>query len=272
VRIHVLSDLHLEFGSPPPPAVDADVVVLAGDIARGTDGVQWASEWSDGRPVLYVAGNHEFYGRQLATLISELRAAAAGTSVHVLENDELEIEGVRFLGCTLWSDFDYGGPNERAASMAVCARVVRDYRLILDRGGTQPITPPDTRAVHLTSREWLERRTEQRRDGPTVVISHHAPLVFERPRDRALRALAGAFASDLGGLIDAGHENLWIFGHTHRAADIDVGGTRVISNPRGYPHEPVAAFDPAMTVELSSAPDGPGDRAGARAIRTVEPR
>jgi len=179
---------------------------------------------------------------------------------------------VRFLGCTLWSDFDYGGPEERTASMAVCARVVRDYRLILDPSGTQPIKPADTRAAHLTSREWLERATEQQGDGPTVVITHHAPLAFERPRERALRALAGAFTSDLSGLIGAGREDLWIFGHTHRPADLQLRGTRVISNPRGYPHEPLAAFDPALIVELSPVPDRREESAGARATRTVEPR
>jgi predicted phosphodiesterase len=271
VRIHVLSDLHLEFGAPPPPVADADVIVLAGDIARGTAGVRWASDWCDGRPVLYVAGNHEFYGHPLSGLIGELRAAADGTSVHVLENEELAIGGVRFLGCTLWSDFDYGGPRQRAASMALCERVVRDYRLIRDHTGTRPITAADTRAAHLTSRRWLNERTKASSGGTTVVITHHAPIVLERPRARALRALAGAFTSDLGDLIGGAREAVWIFGHTHRAVDLERHGTRVISNARGYPHDPVAGYDPALVVELNSD-DEVADYPPARASTTVEPR
>ena len=250
VRLHVLSDLHLEFGSPAPPAADADVVVLAGDIARGTAGVQWASEWAAGRPVLFVAGNHEFYGSSLTGVIAALRSAAAGSSVHFLEDRELEIDGVRFLGCTLWSDFDCDGLERRAESMALCERVVRDYHLIFDEVNGASLTPADTRARHLASRRWLTGRLGRHFDGPTVVITHHAPLILRRLPLAAMRALAGAFTSDLSELIGAEHEALWIFGHTHRAADLERDGARVLSNPRGYPHEPVEAFDPALVVEL----------------------
>jgi predicted phosphodiesterase len=254
MRLHILSDLHLERrGSMPlgPPAPEADVTILSGDIARGVDGVRWARERGGGRPVLYVAGNHEFYGHSLPGLVCELRAEAAGSSVQVLEDDAVVLGGVRFLGCTLWSDFELGGIEERERSMALGARLVNDYAHIQwDGDGGRGLTPQDTRAVHTSSREWLSRQLGQAHDGPTVVITHHAPLVRGRPEKSLWRAVAGSFASDLSHLMGADRAVLWIYGHTHRAADTDVRGTRVLSNPRGYAEKPVREFDPALVIEL----------------------
>jgi predicted phosphohydrolase len=225
-------------------------VLLAGDIDRGTRGVKWAREWAGDLPVLYVAGNHEFYGHSVPRLIEQLRGAAAGSSVRVLENEEATVGGVRFLACTLWSDFDFDGAGQRERSMALCSKVVNDYRLIGFGPEGRRLTPQDTRAIHLASRQWLANRLAQPHEGPTVVITHHAPLIQGRPQARLLRAIAGAFASDLTDLMGAERVALWIYGHTHRAADLVLRGTRVLSNPRGYPNEPVAGFDPAAVIEL----------------------
>jgi predicted phosphohydrolase len=251
VRLYVLSDLHLERQPFTPPPVQADVVVLAGDISIGTRGVEWARDWADGRPVLYVVGNHELYGHSLPALIDELRVAAAGSSVHVLENDEVVVDGVRFLGCTLWSDFDFDGAERRAEAMLFSERVVNDYGQIAIGSEGRALAPADTRRLHLSSRAWLGQRLEQQHAGPTVVVTHHAPLIRSRPSSPVLRALAGAFASDVTDLMDGDRVALWIFGHTHRAADLELRGTRVVSNPRGYPHQPVAEFDPGFVVELA---------------------
>jgi predicted phosphodiesterase len=250
VRLHVLSDLHLEHGSPAPGRVEADVVVLAGDIATGTGGVEWARAWAADRPLVYVSGNHELYGQALPELLEELRRAAAGSSVHVLEHEQRMIGGVRFLGCTLWSDFDYDGPARRALSMRVCERVVNDYKLITFGPQGRALTARDTRNLHLASRRWLTARLADHHDGPTVVVTHHAPLIGTRPQSPELRALAGAFASDLTELIDARQVALWIFGHTHQATDVVIAGARVLSNPYGYPHQRVAGFDPGLVIEL----------------------
>jgi predicted phosphodiesterase len=252
VRLHVLSDLHLEQEPFAPPGVQADLVVLAGDVGRGTSGVEWARGWGDGTPMLYVAGNHEFYGHSFPGLIEELRSVTAGSTLQVLENDETVIEGVRFLGCTLWTDFDFDGPERRAEAMRLCERVVNDYGQIEFEPRGRPLAAADTREAHLASREWLEARLAEPFEGPTVVITHHAPLIRTRPSSPVWRALAGAFASDLTELMGGERVALWIFGHTHRAADLNVRGTRVISNPRGYPHEPVPGFDPGYVVELES--------------------
>ena len=254
MRLHVLSDLHLERQSFVPAGVDADAVVLAGDIATGTRGVDWARSWANGRPVLYIAGNHEFYGHAMPGLIDELRQAAVGSSVHVLENDAVVLDRVRFLGCTLWSDFEFDGRERRAESMRLCERVVNDYEHITFGPGGRTLTPRDTRMFHLSSRRWLAARLTQPHDGATVIITHHAPLIRTRPPVPELRALAGAFASDVTDLMGADRVALWIFGHTHRVADLEVRGTRILSNPRGYPHQPVAGFDPGYVIELREAP------------------
>jgi predicted phosphodiesterase len=253
LRLHVLSDLHLE-GSPfEPPEVEADVTILAGDISTGTRGVDWAKRLSwagGGRPVVYVAGNHEFYGEAFPSLIGDLRTAATGSAVHVLENDEVVLGGVRFLGCTLWSDFLFDGPERRQASMALCGRVVNDYLQIRGAANNGTITPATTLEHHLASRAWLIERLAVPFDGPSVVVTHHAPLIRRRPDRQLLRLVAGAFASDMTALMDPDRVALWIYGHTHQPADLDVGGTRVLSNPRGYVRESIAAFDPGATVEV----------------------
>lgn len=250
MRLHVLSDLHLEREPFTPDPVDADAIVLAGDIAPGTAGIEWIQDRFDGRPVLYVAGNHEFYGNDLPGLTDELRAAASGSTVHVLENDEVVIDGVRFLGCSLWSDFDFAGAENRANSMQICERLVNDYKQIRASEPGRRLLAEDTRAIHLASRAWLAGRLAAPHDGPTVVITHHAPIVRKAPENPLLAAIGGAFASDLTELMGGDGVNLWVFGHIHRTVDTDVYGTRVLSNQRGYPHEPVAGFEPGLVVEV----------------------
>ena len=251
MRLHVLSDLHLEHSPFAIPEVDADVLVLAGDIAPGAAGIEWMRRHLGDRPIVYVAGNHEFYGHDLPGLTGRLRESAVGSQIHVLENDELVIDGVRFLGCSLWSDFDFSGPENRAASMRICERLVNDYRRIQASGRDRPLTAQDTRDLHVASRAWLATSLASRHDGPTVVVTHHAPLIGRAENSNALLdAIGGAFASDLSELMDGEAVDLWIFGHIHRSVDRNVNGTRALSNQRGYPHEPVSGFDPALVVEV----------------------
>ena len=128
LKIHILCDLHVEFGDFVPPVVGADVVVLAGDVHVKNRGLQWIFDQKFEIPVLYVLGNHEFYKEKFPGLIDKFKMGAAGTNVHVLKNDSVEIGGYRFFGCTLWSDMDLLG-DPYVASIAA-ADAMNDYSLI----------------------------------------------------------------------------------------------------------------------------------------------
>src|SRR3954470_22041676 len=128
MKLHVVSDLHAGFGAFDPPETDADVLVLAGDVDVGVRGIELAKAWARGRPVLYVAGNHEFYGEAVPRHVGKMADAAKGSSVELLENREVEIGGVRFLGCTLWTDFELFG--DRARCMAAAQSAMNDFRRI----------------------------------------------------------------------------------------------------------------------------------------------
>jgi len=246
MKLHILSDLHVEFAPFAPPATDADLVVLAGDIHQGVAGIAWARAAFPHQELLYVAGNHEYYRDHWDTLLPELRQAAARHAVHFLEDDELVLGGVRFLGTALWTDFDYFGPARRDQAMMACVDYLTDFRLIGATPDPQAaqicpgipqapglLTPGHVRLRHLRSRAWLEQRLGAPHDGPTVVITHHLPgpgSVAPRYKDDLGNA---GFASHLDHLM--GQAALWVHGHTHDSFDYQAGGTRVVCNPRGYP-------------------------------------
>ncbi|HEY0015401.1 MAG TPA: metallophosphoesterase [Longimicrobium sp.] len=247
MKIHVLSDLHCEFAPFHPPATDADVVVLAGDTCTGTRGIQMAREWFPDRPVMYVAGNHEYYGESTPRLNRKLAEAARGSGIRYLEKGEAVVGGVRFLGCTLWTDFELFG--ERQNSMHAAQAAMNDFRLIRVDPAYYRFRPADARATHAASLSWLVERLDTPFDGPTVIVTHHAPSLRSVDPHFQDHPVTPAYASDLEWLLD-GRAVLWIHGHTHVCVDYEMGGTRVLSNQRGYPEEPAAGFDPARVVEV----------------------
>jgi predicted phosphodiesterase len=250
MKLNVLSDLHLSRGALAIPANDADAVVLAGDIARPKEAIAWASGFA--KPVLYVAGNHEFYGGSIAGTVAELKRLSAGSEIHVLDDDEVIIEGVRFLGTTLWTDFMLFDEGEkRAAAMAEAQRFMRDFSSI--RLGESPFTPEASAALFERHAAWLERKLAEPYAGPTVVITHHAPSrksIHPRFADSLMNA---CFVSDAEHLIDGSRARLWIHGHTHDSFDYTVNGARVLCNPRGYAKDGVnenPLFDVNLSVEV----------------------
>lgn len=248
MRIRILSDLHLEFGPAGLPEVAADVVVLAGDVDKGTRGIDWAIERFAGTPVVYVVGNHEYYGHALPQLTEKLRLAAAGTNVHLLENRSVSIGGITFFGCALWTDFDLHG-NRRLAEIEANVQMT-DYRAIRVSPHYRRLRPADTAAFHLASRRWLERELAAPAAGPRVVVTHHAPSARSLVPGTRHLPVSAAYASHLDALVEASGAGLWVHGHTHNAVDYRIGATRVVSNPRGYPDEGVAEFAPSGIVEL----------------------
>jgi predicted phosphodiesterase len=253
MKLHVLSDLHLSQAGFEPPATDADVVVLAGDIARPREAIAWAQRFA--QPVLYVAGNHEFYGSRVAGTRELLRELCAGTRVHLLDDGEVRLQGVRFLGTTLWTDFDIFGPGPaRETGIAAASRFMRDFQRIRLRDDEDTLlTPEHSEALFRGHAAWLQERLAEPHDGPTVVITHHAPS----PRSIHPRFVGApvnvCFVSDLEHLLGRDRVQLWIHGHTHDSFDYEVAGTRVVCNPRGYfrdGRQENAAFDPALVLEV----------------------
>ena len=229
--MNILSDLHLSLGALALPENDADAVILAGDLARPREALSWASGFA--KPVLYVPGNHEFYGGSIAGTVDELKRLSAGTNVRVLDSDEVILQGVRFLGTTLWTDFMlFGAGEKRAVAMQEAQRYMRDFSRI--RAGEAPFTPEASAALFKKHAAWLGSKLGERHAGPTVVITHHAPSpksIHPRFADSLINA---CFVSDAERLIEGSRARLWIHGHTHDSFDYLVKGTRVLCNPRGY--------------------------------------
>ena len=191
MKLHILSDLHLEFGDFVLPQTDADVIVLAGDIGIGADGIQWAAKQGD-KPVIYIAGNHEYYNREYIKTLDGMRRAAKDRGVHFLENNELVLGGVRFLGCTLWTDFAVYPPMSAKMAMDHARQQLNDFRLI--ENGEQLFTPEDSLRLHEESIAWLGQRLDTPFDGPTVVITPpraepegRSPPIWPQPTDALFR-------------------------------------------------------------------------------------
>lgn len=252
LKLHIVSDLHLEFAQYQPnrSADRADVIVLPGDIWKKEHGIHWArATWPD-HPIIYLAGNHEFYGSQRQEVLTRLRTAAEITGVHFLENDQVVIEGVRFLGCTLWTDFLLYGHMYKQMAMRHCAAAINDFRVIHE--GVAHFAPTDAIRLFEESADWLAQKLDEDFDGDTVVVTHHLPsnksVVPRWQNDPG----SAAFASNLDHLL--GKSKLWIHGHTHDSLDYEVNGTRVICNPRGYQRYDKAvenaSFNPDLVVEV----------------------
>lgn len=248
MRIHVLSDLHLEFADFDPPPTQADVVVLAGDIQVGLRGIHWATRVFANKPVLYVPGNHEFYGHAIPKLTGKLTAATDGTNIHVLERGAIQLGGCTFLGATLWTDFALFGSRPAAAYEAQTA--MNDYRRIRVSPAYRRLQPSDTARIHAETRSWLTA-TAAEMTGPLVVVTHHAPSQRSVPVAYQGDSLTPAFASDMETLVEALGARLWIHGHLHTSSDYRLGRTRILCNPRGYhPDQLNPDFDSALTVDV----------------------
>ncbi len=239
VRLAIFGDLHLEFQPYTPPPLDVDLVVLAGDMHLGAGAIPWAAEAFPGFDVVYVAGNHEFYHRDITATFAEMRAAAAATeNVRFLEDDEVVFQWrgrrVRVLGAMLWMDFCIDGPEAEEAAHQIVGGRLNDFRLIALDG--RPFTTHDAKAIHVRSRAWLDREMAKPFDGETVVVTHHAPsLNSVAPHSRINNPAKAGFASDLDSTIMAGQPALWVHGHTHHNVDYRMGRTRVVARQRGYP-------------------------------------
>lgn len=270
MKLHILSDLHLElFGfNPDAAAVDrADVVVLAGDIHKGVNGISWARQTFPNKPVIYVVGNHEFYDHFWPRLNDDLREEARRHEVYFLENEAVEVGDLRFLGCTLWTDFELFGHSRKSQNMRLADAEMLDYKRIDPRASPGEkyfrLTARHTLERHQASLAWLKEELPKGDPEKTVVVTHHFPNKNSCVPKWQKDPMSSAFGShlDAGVLLGAG---LWIHGHTHESVDYTIhseisGSTRtarVVCNPRGYPPSyerntwENARFNPALLVEF----------------------
>jgi predicted phosphodiesterase len=255
MKLWMLSDLHLDVNrcypfARPEPRPEHDAVVISGDICQGiVEGVRFIADAElNANPVLYIAGNHEFYGRDRHAELAAGRAEAARfANVHLLERDSLVIGDIDFLGCTLWTDYLYAGAAEQPRAMQWAGQRLNDHRFIANGPGRW--LPQDCLDEHLASRAWLAARLARRSPHRKVVVTHHAPSRRSVQRKYRDDLLTAAFASDLDALV--GEAALWVHGHLHGPADYVQDGCRVVANPRGYVGlGDDGGFDPALVVEL----------------------
>jgi predicted phosphodiesterase len=230
MRLHILSDSHLEFGDWTLERTDADVVILAGDIHQGSRGIEWARQHFPQQPVIYVMGNHEFYGHDAQPLLARCRAETHGSNIHLLENQSIQIGDVTFLGCALWTDFELW--PKPAEALEAARDFMNDFKLIRTQSGR--LHPRDTVKWHQASVAWLKTQLKMSDPEKTVIITHHAPSEKSIPPRYARDMLNAAFASGLDALVKSSRVPLWIYGHTHHCVDYKIGRTRIFSNQKGY--------------------------------------
>jgi Icc-related predicted phosphoesterase len=268
MKISYVSDLHLEFGDYPKildTDAGGDVLILAGDIVVAnylrkdrTDksSTKLKKHMSNlktnlfdkyGR-VLYVLGNHEHYNgiykNTLKTLRNGLDDLGLIEKVTLLEDDHTVIDGVPFIGATLWTDFFKGDPS----AMYIAERGMNDFHVIgsmdvddmtyFNRYQSRAISPSFVLDVHKKSLEYIDYITNFYKAKDCVVITHHAPTYKSLNSKHSGNSLDAAYASDLSEFIlDHGNIKYWIHGHCHMNTDYFVGGCSILSNQRGYKGE-----------------------------------
>jgi Calcineurin-like phosphoesterase len=285
VNIQLLSDLHLESHPhfQPQPAPGADVLVLAGDIGSYQDGsalaalgiedfglarfsplprAEGGAAWPV--PVLFIPGNHEYDGLDFDAAHARLQAACRRWGITWLERQTQLLGGVRFVGCTLWTDFDAllaaqpdATPAERLKAREKAFRAANYYlkKNHATRGGL-PMLAPELRAEALAAQAWLRQALAAPFDGPTVAVTHFAPTLGSvDPRYGLVPGTAG-FCNALDDLLPLA--TLWLHGHLHAAFDYHAGGCRVVANPLGYAGKgEQQAFMPRLCIPVPQRQAGP---------------
>ena len=246
MKIQVISDLHREFGSTELCFDHSDIVVLAGDVNLGTRGVEWIKNAISDKPVIYVLGNHEYYKGSYPKTLNKIKEAALGSNVHVLENSFADIEGIRFHGATLWTDFSiFGNPVHYGM---LCQPKMNDYKMIRRDPSYSKMRTMDTFKIHQFSKQWLQESLEDSKGLNNIVVTHHAPSLQSVPEHYKEDPLTAAYASDLEDLIKEYQPLYWIHGHIHTPCRYKIEETEIICNPHGYIDEKYNGYDQELIV------------------------
>ena len=240
LTLGLVSDLHWESEQDfELEASGVDVLIAAGDLLNGNEpetAIARLSKAAGKTPVLYVPGNHEFFGHTIESGLERLRQAAKNTKVRILYRQSVTIGGVEFLGATLWSGFELFGPTQRARCEKAAQEQLYDFKRILGTS-RKPITPAQVRAEHLKDVEWLGKHLKKNTRPPTVVISHFAPSALSLKKGKGSDPLSAYFANANDALVV--QANAWVHGHVHqsrhyRLAQAAENHGVVLSNPRGF--------------------------------------
>lgn len=248
----------VELGPQGDVACKADVVILAGDIELGPLSADYATDLAAwlGVPVVLVAGNHEFYGRDYLETCEALRRCCADDGgVRFLERTRFDLEAggqrVRILGCTLWTDFLLFGEDRQADVMRVSVERMNDFAGMIRYGDGGRFAPHHATDIFAASVAWLRSELAITFDGPTIVVTHHAPSRLSVHQTYERDPTSAAFASHLDDLIAETEPSLWVHGHMHHSLDYRIGRTRVVCNPRGYrPNGLNKRFRPGMLLDV----------------------
>jgi predicted phosphodiesterase len=276
MRIQLFSDLHLERDPTFEPLIHSgtDVIVLAGDIgsyqarSRLQDEDFGLGRFSPSRTgskarVLYVPGNHEFDGIEYDEAYARLQRICAALGIEWLDRRVLEIDGVRFIGSTLWADFDAVAVQEPDLTKQLQARnkAFRAANYYLSKNTTLkngvPVLAEEQREMSLACQDWLRAALTAPFDGKTVCVTHYAPsLCSADPRYGVTPGTAG-FCNAMDALIP--YADVWMHGHLHCTNDYVVEGEadgrphscRVVGNPLGYANKgEQEAFRPELLIEI----------------------
>lgn len=252
MRVHPFSDLHIEDGHDVHSFPDCDVLVAAGDIGSGVKGLQRLIKRTDGsQHIVMVAGNHEYYGHHMRKLQSEMRALASKHDrVHFLENDEAVIGGVRFLGCTMWTDYEAFGASGKVFAELDALKRMNDFKHI--KAGDSFVTPSLFQGICAGSRAWLEGKLSEDWGGATVIVTHHPPVIGCNAKRYLMPGNVGLpfFVNEWPDLVASSGARYWICGHTHWCGRLPFGDTEVVCNQRGYSGEGVEGWDSKMILNI----------------------
>ncbi|TAV74723.1 metallophosphoesterase [Rhizobium leguminosarum] len=245
---------------------EADLCVCAGDVSdnMGVTISYLLQNIEPRMPVVLVFGNHDYYNFSIEMALDRARKLIKGSRVHLLENESVETGDCRFIGATLWTDFsvsvgsdEHVPPEERrAVAFSQVPWLVSDFYSIYGSderaaGENGMVTPREILARHRESRRYIDAELGKPHHGPTIVVTHHAPLVDSFDRRFHGQVTNAAFGSDLSDLIARRKPTAWIHGHIHKARDYMADGTRIICNPVGYSHEGNSSgYRPGLLIDL----------------------
>ncbi len=280
MKIQLLSDLHLEVHPHwvATPAAQADLLVLAGDIGSYQAGSQLADQdfglsrfspkhgWPT--PVLFVPGNHEYDAQDFDLAHARLFETCERLGIGWLEREVITFPArdgkpVRFIGTTLWSDFDALGPAANAVETGTVAlltqqlkardKAFRAANYYLKKTGTlrhgQPMLAEQVREQALACQEWLAKALLEPFDGSTVVVTHFAPSLMSADPRYGLTPGSAGFCNALDALL--AQAQFWLHGHLHAPSNYIHGGCRVIANPLGYARKNEQnAFQATLCIDL----------------------